>query len=374
MFDITPKDYDFGQNVYCLLLYAFLMVYTYRYNVDYKTVSFRNAKELTWILIGGFGLYCLTSFNDHDYYAYYKVVDAMRVWPEFPTHLEEVYIKIMAFAHYNYLGFRLIIWGSAIALYCWTAKTIKLNISHAVFVLAACYFDLFGYARASLAMAFVFCGYALFSQSTSIVKRILGVLIFICAWFFHRSIFVAMALMVVMPFVPFNRNTMRIIIIALPLIIIAVRLLFADMLNTALLMDEDQVSRMGRYAEKAGSQLNLMGKIRSVFEYGRFYVPLYICITACSKYQSTGLIPKITMAFTKAATGIVLIGTSMFFIGLETNVFAYRIMYMSMIPLSLSVTSLYKNNLITRKEFLWCIGVGIAGVSYILLYSVYAQS
>ena len=373
MFDITPLEYNFGQNLYCLLLYAFIILYTYRYNVHYKTIAFRNTKELTCILIGGFGLYCLTSFNDHDYYAYYKVIDAMKVWPDFPTHLEEVYKKIMELVKYNYLGFRLLIWGSAIVLYCWTAKTSKLNISHAVFVLAACYFDLFAYARASLAMAFVFCGYALFSQSLSIFKKILGIVIFGCAWFFHRSIFVAMILMAIMPLVPFNRNTLRVIVISLPLTIIAVRFLFADMLNTALLMDEDQVSRMGRYAEKVSVQANMMGNIRNVFEYARFYIPLYICIRACSSYQITGFVPKIAMSFTKAATGIILVGTSMFFIGLETNVFAYRIMYMSMIPLSISVTSLYQNNLITYKEYLWCIGVGIAGVSYILLYNVYAQ-
>lgn len=372
-FDLQPLEYSFTQNLYCLLMYLFIVLTNYNSNIcGYKTWNIKRADKTVFIVLLFF-IYSLTNYVDHDYWGYYGGVKFGSLGPN--AHFEEAYLGIIRYFERNYLAFRAVVWGGALALFCVGAKAAKLSVYHSVWALAACFLVTFCYGRVSLAMAFVFTGYVLFYQNKkrNIPMAVLGAGLFACSFFFHKSIVFAMFMSVVMTFVPINKKSIWLIILALPVFIILARMGFAYILETGVGLNEDTANAVVSYSESERQQSNFLGKIRSIIEYGRFYFPAIVCARALFVKHRENFAPKLTLNLFKIALGLILCGTCFFFFDLNNTVFAYRILFMSMIPLIYCLVDFYGKGVISLKQYKCCIWWGMSGSLYNLLYSVYSQ-
>lgn len=371
-FDITPKEYSLTQNIWCLFLYGLIIVLFYDSNVcgikKWNNPRYHHVKSLLLL----FFVYSLTNFVDHDYWGYYEAVKFDPI--DEAAHVEAVYTSIIRFFNRNYLIFRTLVWGGALYIFYIGAKIAKIDTYHSLYLLAILFIVLFTYGRVSLAMAMVFTGYIMFYnyKRKNPTLSCLGLCLFLTAFFFHKSIVIAMALSIIMTYIPITKRTVVMTFLCMPILFIGIKSFTSYILETGLGLSEETASTALRYSGYVRESANLKGKIREVFEYGRFYIPILIGIKMLFMERKEALCPPIILNLFKISIGLVFIGTCFFFMGFDNNVFAYRIMYMAMIPLVYSFVEFYRYQIITRRQYTTVIWIGIFGTGYGILYGVYS--
>lgn len=371
-FNIIPEEFGFPQALWCLFLYLFGLLTTYKYNTSERNKWLQPNHRAAVIMVLTIFLMCLTSYNGSDYFAYWSVVvnhsDDIETF-----YMEEPYFYLVQFLNHDYILFRASVWGAALAFFCIASKAMHLKISHTAFILGTCFLLIFSYGRVSLAMAMVFCGYIIFYQNLhkSFWLCILGIAIFVFGFYFHDSIIFAMAMVVLMPFIKFKKSWLFIYILLIPFVFIAVKQYFQYTIETGGMLEEETAEKLSRYSESEAESSNLFGLISNFFNYARFYVPLIMAIVFVYSRDGYKYISKISNNLLKITTGIVIVATCFLFIELDTLVFYYRLLYMAMIPLCYIIVELYKKKIWTRKQFLFSISFGIISCLYNYFYSVY---
>lgn len=372
-FDIVPEEYSFGQNLWCLCLFCFGLLTTIRYNLADRGVWLQPNRKATFFMVTTIFIMTITCFVDHDYYSYWDLVvnDQMDLTT---FSLEDPYFYIIETVHNNYFLFRLLIWGCALFFFCKASNILNLSLAHTSFVLGACFMITFAYARASLAMAMVFFGYILFFQN--IRKKfwpcLLGIAIFISGFYFHRSIVLAMVMILIMPFLKFKKSWIFFYIILIPIFFLAVRYYYNYLLLNSEILDEDTANKLIRYNEADHGRPNLLGIIANILNYGRFYVPIGLAIYALYLKNKVYLVPIIFRNLLKISVGITFVASCFLFFELDTSVFVYRFLYMAMIPLCFIIVEMYKKKVWTRGQYIFSILFGIIYSLYRFTYGLYS--
>lgn len=352
-------------------MYSLIIGISYRANTAkiLKWKSYHGSRGF-WIFILTL-IFAVTNYTDGDYWNYLAIVKNQSFYG--PSHLEDVYVRIIEFVDREFALFRAIVWGCALVCYCLLAKTLQNKVFHAVFVLVACYFIQFFYGRVSLAIAMAFLGYSLFyaNLKKNIFLRILGIAIFICSYFFHRSIVIVMAMCIIMPFIPFNRKSITLALLCVPIIFLAFKSFFAYMLTDGDMLAEDTTAYMQRYSEADRGTSNWKGMIRNFIEYSSFYIPVIIMAYQIYYKKQQNKLPKLVKNIFKIGVGLVVSGTLFLFMDMKNTVFAYRIIYMAIPAICLSLINCYKFEVISRKSYRFCIWCGMASTFFVLLYCIY---
>lgn len=373
-FDIIPREYDFWQNLYCLVMYILIIFSFYDSNVCTRREWYNNHdKKCTWLFLLYF-IVTLTLFCDHDYYGYYKIVKTTLFGIN--SHLEVPYAEIIKYFNRNYLMFRLSVWGSALVLFCIGAKEVDRNIYHPLFFLTICFYCTFAYGRVSLAMAMCFCGYTLFYNNirNKKWKALIGAALFVCSFFFHKSIMFAMFTAILMTYVPINKWTARIGFIFVPILIIAVKIAFHHIVQNGVMIDEKtaQIAMAYTAAEKAKAT-SILNYIGIALNYSVYYISAYLGIKTLYLENKKLIATKMSVNLYKISLGLIFFGTCFFFFDMNNKIFAYRIMYMAMIPLAYCMTSFYGRGVLTKEQFKMIITFGIINSLYYVGYLTYAQ-
>ena len=98
----------------------------------------------------------------------------------------------------------------------------------------------------------------------------------------------------------------------------------------------------------------------SVLQYATYYVPLVVIIKCIYKKTfNKQVAPELFLLF-KVTFAIIFVATIFFFLDISNKVLFYRILFMSLIPLSIIIAELYRKRIISRRAFNSLIILGLA--------------
>lgn len=373
MFDIPITQPSLETTMFCLVVYIFILSKNYKRALGRPfTAATRSENENLNICLVGFIfiIFCKTG----DFFHLIEVVHNYDFTPGAWNYGEDIYREIGKLTNKNYFLFRTVVWGGAFALYCWTAKRLEQPVYYTVMFLFCSYIILFVYARATAAMAVYFWGLSFLCKPIEGFKwlsYVLGIIIIYASLLFHNSA-VIMMFMTVMLLVPLRKWSIVIILIGLPAIIIAARGFFNEVMIYMEDANEIAVNKMQYYLDSERGGVGISEKIMNILKYASFYIPFTIITIAIFTQKKFKKVPIQTIRMYKVAFGIILTSSIFYLFGDSFHVMFYRVLYMSMIPITLIAISLRKEKIITQGQFKWCYMPGIIFSIVNLTYDVYA--
>lgn len=368
MIDIVPVEHSLWQNLYCALLYTFMLCVGYTANMFIHSRGKYTHYISTITLSIGLFIGCLSFFANDDFFHYYATTKKISMHGP-NVGIESFYQYLIFFTHHNYLLFRLFIWGPACILLYLTFRRFKINTNHAYFLLVTCYFITFTYARASLAMSVFFYGlsciyYPLFNKRWT---KIAGLAILLCSPIFHKSMYLLITIWLCSLFLKLNKKTIAIIILSTPVIFIASKL-FIPYIIEHFVEDKETLAKIGTYSILVRESQNWKGILQNVIQYATYYLPLYFLIYSFSNENIRSKCPTAVYNLYKLVFLIVLAGSILYFIIPTNNVLFYRTLFMSMIPITIIFTYAVDEKIIKFSNYrivVWC------GITYTYLFLIY---
>lgn len=379
MFDIPYTKATALLVAYCLFFYCFVCILYYNKALSRGFPSSRNYKSSVRLLSLLFLISVITFCLSGDYFTYQEIVKTYN--PRISSYGEPIYHSIIGFVGKNYLLFRLVVWGGAEFLALLTFKRLNTNKFLSLFILYVLFIKTFFYARASLAMALYFYGLSFIIRpfivnGVKIVSKALGLSLVIFSFSFHSSIAICIIATCVI-FIPLNKKTI-ISIIILFLLLFFSRNLLLNLLHTSLLkFGNDHIqNKMAGYVIKEIASFNLLGTIRVGIDYSRFYLPLlFILLCFWDKRNRIRLLNyRWAENLLKVTIAIVVISAATILLNLPNNVLYYRILFCSMIPITILLSFLYSTKMLSRKRLKICLYLGIFVHVYDYLYAIATNS
>lgn len=325
--------------------------------------------NIGWILCL---LFCLFSFWGTDWFHYLETYFIIRAGYE--TNLENVYVWIIQNLSPDYLIFRLIVWGTALYLLIKTVNNLSVSKELVLLLLGIIYIIWFAYARATLAMAMAFYGYSLIIKNNYNFRSfLLGVVIFLSSYFFHKSATFAIGVVALALFLKrFPRYTLWILLISFPLALVLAKIGVASFMLTDIDGDGDMASYMAtgqRYMEEDLSTHGIGAILQSMFE----RIPYYL--TACLGFgiirQKKIIIPNDVKSYIILQILLVLISSIFAFdLGVNTSTIYGRFLRFAAIPTTIVMAYLYQSGY-RHKYVKRTIQIAACGTLYALLYSFY---
>lgn len=353
---------NFYLNLYCFILYCFLLLISLRGNVG--AINRDHSKIRTIMLFCGITWFALTSFINDDFFHYYEIMGDYKrgVMDSEFIGLEMPYQYIIYYFGGNYFLFRLIVWGGSLLLIALSARAFGVSAYNTMFLVLAGFIIIFSYARATLAMSIFALGAVTISlaseQRRAMLKKLIGIGIMALSIYFHRSMLPMVIIAVPLLLLPYKRDFTRLSLYLFPIMVLGCSLLLREALGELTLlanstMDDESgiLKKMEYYAEDKGVESNLNGYIALTLKYATFYVPLLlIAISLRSKKVITTLDNRCIWLYLITYLMIV-IATSMLFIGFDSDVLFYRYLFMSFVPLCILISYMRQNNILSVKSY-----------------------
>ena len=263
---------------------------------------------------------------------------------------ERFYVYVIVFCRnlhfeYPFEVFRLIVWGGAVFIAYHTFRMYREWLLPGLTLLLLFVFQAgtFSYARASLAMAVYFLGIALFCTKKSTIPVPLCFLVAMSSYYFHREMLVGVVLLPCL-FIPFERKNM-ISWSVLGLFLIIAVLTYASY-NSAfwnLFFDNEEItSRLEEFAEQEQGAF----RMSTFINYFKYFYPFYLITKSFWKRK----IPHSVIGMYRITYGILMVSVAFMVVSGLRSVYTYRVLYISMIPLSLLMGYGYCNGHFTKKQ------------------------
>ena len=352
MFEYIDSPADVPNNIRILLILfeVIITIVSFKYVKKHYLDYIKDNNIFICVLIFLFTFFAISYCITNDYYAYRHRISIADIGGK----MEFVPQTIAYFVNGNYDLFRAIIFGGAILCVVTCSKIIKANVVLVLLLWFTFYYDRTFYARATLAAAVYFTGIFIASQN-KVTYTVLGVIIALCSFFFHRQMLIAIAAIPAL-FVKINKkNLFPLAVLFLGIASIAV---VSALANSSLFMNADDD---GMIAEKIDSYVDstqngyfmrftAIGFVQLVFQYFFYYSPI-IVITKSIFFRNnqSAVSPSLLKVYNVL---IVLVGfATVFFLVLgQNNTFFYRTLYLSFIPCSILLTKLYYDAIVTQKD------------------------
>ena len=372
MLDFPMKESSIWTSLYCLVFYLIILKANFKIGLKYpmfrKVSNKRKRKAL--ILIG---LFFITHCLRGDFFHFMEVIHEYSFTAGSYNYGEEIYQVIAKVIDKNYFIFRTIIWGGSLFLFCLSAKRIGVPIYFAVVFLFACYSITFAYARVTVSMAIYFYALSLLCYPLRNFPwggYVIGILLIYCSLKFHNSA-ILMALMTIMIFIPINKWSIIIIVSMIPFLgIVLQEYLFAFVFETS---NATVANKIVKYTTDETEEEGLVSSIISCIQLVSFYIP-FVINTICFFFKNKlNIISKETFRYYRVTFGLTIISFIFFFLGESFWVFSYRILFMTMIPLTLITIKLYSQGLLKMKYFCLCYLPGICFNLLRYFYDVYVS-
>lgn len=353
MFDFTITEITRIGNIYCSLLF-FLIVGTYWKKGTSLLHSYKSkGSKVLFVMIA---LFAVTSWYTGDFFGYMKNLQNYYIGIE-NFHLEKVYEYIILFSGKNYILFRIIVWGGALACYFFTARLYKLNTTLSLYFMFLLFVTIFSYARASLAMAIYFMGISLFYKGLNTKKWIMvvsGITIILISYFFHKSM---LAVIIITPvyFVTITRKNLFIIVLVIAILGFTVDLLSKSFLNYLLdIGDQELVDKLevlqDNVEDRSNINATLFGWIPLIWQYVPFYLTfLFVSMSYFKKERSKYL--KSMKGLYNITFSLIIFSTVILVFSSKNILLFYRYLYMTFIPLSLLTVYLYSDGYIKHSRY-----------------------
>ncbi len=357
--------------IICFILTQLLLVVTY-YNIKSKSRSI-----WPWFMML---VVCLTYYFDTDYFSYkYDFENGLLI----VGSKEPLYIYLAELSGWNYVIWRIIVWGLALMLYYCTSKRLKLNTNITIYVLVFFFVGLFAYGRVNLAMATYFFGFSFFAKPME-NKKILSYIIACCiiplSFFAHRSFLPVVLLTPVMLFQMTKRRFIFIICL-IPIVVVAINYVFSSFLSSEIQMDESFQSFQASAERTAGMDSGTGRNWKAMLVYQTrlisFYVPfVYLSWKFFFSRQKYIVGDYILKYFTSIMIIVVLAISILYGLNVgNSEVTGMRYLFMSGIPICLLLSYLYQKNYLSFKELNKLLLLGFVSfeanfIMYLIIHTV----
>lgn len=305
--------------------------------------------EVNYLIVLYFAAYAVFYCVNPDYFSYRAWLYGLdfTYWNKEVVYVDIILICRSLPVTYPYEVFRLIVWGGAVLLAYHTFRMYKeMALPGLVFLfLFVFHSSTFSYARASLAMAVYFFGISVHLCLKDPSLRIWGIIAAIFSFFLHREMLVGIAVLPCI-LIPFERKHMTRLSIIWLIIAVATITYFKSnfQIFDAMFDNDDISSKIESYNETAQGSFRLS----TLVNYLKYFFPFYV-ITKCILKRT----PPMPILGMYRITYAVIMSSAAFMIvfGLR-SVYTYRVLYITMIPLTLLVGYCYCNGYFTKKQIL----------------------
>lgn len=372
MFDFPFNEASVVTSIYCFVYYLILVYSNYQDGLlEPFTYEISLKKEVLTLFFTG--LFIITHCLEGDFFHLMHHINDYSFIPGSYNFGEEIYHKIAFCVEKNYFLFRVIVWGGAFCLFCLTAKRMTVSVYYSVVLLIATHIITFCYARATAAMAVYFFGLSFFCSPlrNKLISYIIGVLIISFSLKFHNSAII-MLVMTMMFFFPIRIWSIILVII----VFFLCSNIFKDLLMEIVLSENTDsiiANKIDMYSQRQIKH-GLSGIINRILQYASFYIPFIISTINIFRDDNFDFIPTSILRMYKVASGLVLLSLLFYFLGPSFVTFVYRVLFMSMIPITIVVVYLYQSDLMSNSHYRWCVFSGIIYSVDMYLYVTYVTS
>ena len=205
------------QQILCILLLLIGVLFFHsRNNTQLKKEEDKNYRVL-WLVAVLFSLfYC----SGYDYFSYKKNYEDYIFYGFQGAHMEQIYYWTMNIAPFGYLSWRILIWGLAAFVWILVCKELKCSGKYAgLVILVMPLFQYFYYLREALPFGMMLLGICkLQSDQKNIRNRIFAYALLVASAFLHKSIILYIFLYLLSRYVPFNKVSVILSLLAVPLL------------------------------------------------------------------------------------------------------------------------------------------------------------
>ena len=363
MLDFTWSDHTLVNVLYCIVIYSVFILLFYKRYVTNGLV--KDPQTNKFLLFAAFVL-IVTACIDGDWFHYRDMVMYYDFSEGAQNYGERIYWYIIKLVKQNYLLFRIVVWGAAFIITIFSFKRFNIDINIAVFFLIAVFLVKFNYARATLGMASCCMAVSYLlkpKKGPLLVNLALAALFFWGAYEFHHSVLILVALCIVTIYLPIDKPIIVIVLLFLMPFFAAFlkdNLILVDQLENEYLSD-----KLEQYLDRSSGASNLLGIIAGFIGYGVFAVP--ILLDTIVIVQNRKRIPVSFIRLYRIIISTSILAVSFSFMGLESSVFVYRILFMAFIPLTILTVYLFENHFLSKKRYTYCVLWGMFAISFKLL-------
>ncbi|HBN06311.1 MAG TPA: hypothetical protein DD434_11080, partial [Bacteroidales bacterium] len=333
-------------NVLIILLLFVLFVGSYRY-------PFKMTVNKRFIIRTLIFIFFIFSFFDGDWYHYYEGISAMKLYGrnfELLTGYESIELPfwfIAKFVNYNYILFRIIVWGAIFTLVFKTQKRLELDKNTFLISFVFISMLLLSYSRVSLSMALAFYGYSFIVKpktNSKLRSYIFGLLFIISSLFFHKS---AIILLITLPLslLEIRKKTIFVAFIFFPILIYVIKTIGLEYVMSKSIDDKSiiNIKTAHFYLNEDIMQRGIAMYIANFLFYSVCYSIFLIIIRHIfsEKYYN---LPKYIQNYQNVIFWIILFSSVFLFTG-TIQVFFYRLLNFSIIPISIFISYLLSNKI-----------------------------
>ena len=363
--------------VFVNLVLLFLLYYIYNPSSRGVSIS-KSRKRLGAFLIL---VFCLFSFWGTDWFHYYNLYNELKYDPYKATHLEDVYVWIINTLSFNYLSFRLIVWGTALMLLFDTLNNLSLDKDIALFLFVSISLIWFAYARVSLPMSLLFWGLSIIYKTNNsylILHLFIGIAAIIVTYYFHKSSLFGIAIIFLAVLMnKLGRRFYILLLILFPFLVLLVRDYLADIMVLDLSREDSDfgfyVSSAQHYMDGDKTVRGIGAIIQRLLEIIPYYLMVVLSVKI-KRHRSYNLFPSGIKIFVNCIFLIVVLSTVFLFIqDANVSVIYIRFLRYGFIPMIIVLAYCWKCQIFKKLTYIiWQVGFlgSIYAVSYTLYYSL----
>lgn len=370
MIDFTWTDHTAANILYCGVIYLMFIVLFYN---RYVTNALNQSNRNDYLLFGVAFVLIITACIDGDWFSYREMVVDYDFSVGAYNHGELIYAFIISFVKKNYLLFRIIVWGGAWLFTYFAFKRFEVNVNIAMFFLIAVFLIKFNYSRATLGMASCCLGASYLLKAKNgflVINLVLAAFFFWLGYEFHNSMLLLIIVSIIIIPLPVDRPFLIVVFfITLPIIAYFVSNLFSFI---DLLENEYLSEKFFHYLDRTTNKSNFFGIILNIINYGVFIIPLVFDTIVINNHRRD--IPIVIIHLYRIVISVTILSFSFLFMGLESTVFVYRILFMSFIPLIIITVYLFENKFLSFRRYAIIVQWGVGAIFYKLIHLLFQYS
>lgn len=329
-------------------LYIIFFAYAVRNTLFSAPKNKRNVTVNSWFVVLYFTAYAVFYCVNTDYFRYrdWLYISFLGDWNK-----EQVYLLIIWFCRrlpfdYPFEVFRLIVWGGGVLLVFLTSKLYRSLLSPGLVVmfLFVIFSGGFCYARASLAMAIFFMGVGIYLWGKNFWVKISGIVIAICSYYFHHELIIGVALLPCILF-PFEKKSSGFFsLILLTIMIVGITYINSNLeLMESFFGNDELAEKVEEFNEKEQG----IFRVSTFISYLHYFYPFYL-IT--SSFYRQRYLPNAIVGIYRIAFVILLASVAFFVVSGSRSIYTYRVMYISMIPISIMIAYCYNQGKFKKSQ------------------------
>lgn len=367
MFDLSVSEITRGGILFSTVFYfAILLLYWKKCTNLHYSCTGNETRRLFFLVL----VFSVLSWTNGDWLHYKILVTDASVIDNSNSGMEVFYEKLSQIVKYNYLLFRIIVWGGALCLLTISFRNFGIDCSFALFLLLAVFINYFDYSRSALGIATYFAGLSILTKEKKITSIIIGVVLILLAPCFHRSVTVLVYLTLLI-FLPINKRTIPVIVIALVVLYTALKGYFASFMLDLIKSDGELSAKAAFYLNQDRNAIvsgTVIGIIVGYWKYLIFYgyiIGESVYLLKEGNYRNVAFPIK---ALYKVCFGLFVFAILMYFFNLGHMAFYYRFLMMTYVPLIIIAVYLFKNGMMPQRIFMSLLWFGSGYLMFDFLY------